>query len=209
MPNIIFFSESQHFAEDIKEQIALYAPEYNFYTEYDSEMVYDVVLLDDGEEIIRKIREYGFNVPIIYLLSKEDETIPFSSSDIVMKKPIKLDEFLDFLKSSINLFDKSESGYIKFNSYELRPMAKEILNERDGEVIKLTEKEVAILKYLYKSNKIVSKTDLLQDVWGYSPESSTHTIETHIYRLRNKVEEGSNPETQIIITEDGGYKLKI
>ncbi|MDD4556065.1 MAG: response regulator transcription factor [Alphaproteobacteria bacterium] len=209
MPNIIFFSENQQFSEDIKEQISLYAPEYNFYTEYESEEIYDLVILDDGEEIIKKIREYGFKVPIIYFLSKENETIPFTNSDIVMKKPVKLDEFLDFLKSSIYLFDKSEDGYVKFNSYELRPMSKEILNERNGEVIKLTEKEVAILKYLHKSNKIVSKTDLLQNVWGYSPESSTHTIETHIYRLRNKVEESNNPETQIIITEDGGYKLKV
>ena len=141
MPNIIFFSENKHFSEDIKEQISLYAPEYNFFTEYDCDAIYDLVILDDGDKILKEIRKYGFKVPTIYFLSNENEDIPFSSSDIVMKKPVKLDEFLDFLKSSIYLFDNSENGYINFNSYELRPMSKEILNERNGEIIKLTEKE--------------------------------------------------------------------
>ena len=82
------------------------------------------------------------------------------------------------------------------------------MNLRNNEVIKLTEKEVAILKYLYKSpERIVTKNELLQEVWGYAPEVTTHTIETHIYRLRQKVEH-ENPEAQLIITLDGGYRLK-
>ena len=95
-----------------------------------------------------------------------------------------------------------------FNNYELHPAAKEILNLRNNELIKLTEKEVAVIKYLYKAkDRIVSKTDLLQDVWDYNAEVSTHTIETHIYRLRQKVEQG-DADAQLIITENGGYKLK-
>ena len=88
-------------------------------------------------------------------------------------------------------------------------MAKEILNLRNNELIKLTEKEVDILKYLYKSgDNIVSKRDLLQHVWGYSPDVSTHTIETHIYRLRQKVEHGDE-SAQLILTNEGGYLLKM
>ena len=87
-------------------------------------------------------------------------------------------------------------------------MKKDIVNNKNNKSIKLTEKEVAIIKYLYKNrNRIVSKTELLQEVWGYSPDASTHTIETHIYRLRQKVEadEASDP---IIETVDGGYQLQ-
>ena len=85
---------------------------------------------------------------------------------------------------------------------------KNTLKEKKS-ALKKTEKEVAIIKYLYKAkDKIVSKNELLQEVWGYSPDVSTHTIETHIYRLRQKVEH-ENPDAQLIMTEDGGYKLKM
>ena len=85
----------------------------------------------------------------------------------------------------------------------------DIVNLRNGEETKLTEKEVAVIKYLYKfQDRIVSKNELLQDVWGYSPDVTTHTIETHIYRLRQKVER-DNIDAQMILTVDCGYQLKI
>ena len=106
------------------------------------------------------------------------------------------------------MIENSEEGYLRFNQYELRPLVKEILNERNNEITKLTEKEVSIIKYLYKAgNKIVSKNELLQEVWGYSPDVTTHTIETHIYRLRQKVEH-EDISAQLILTSDGGYQLK-
>ena len=108
----------------------------------------------------------------------------------------------------ISRFDNTSDGYLYFNNFELRPANKEIINLRNNESTKLTEKEVSILKYLYKSRgRIVSKNELLQEVWEYSPEVTTHTIETHIYRLRQKVEQNS-PEIQLILTDEGGYSLK-
>ncbi len=99
--------------------------------------------------------------------------------------------------------------YICFNQYIVRPIKKDIINQRNNEVIKLTEKEVAIIKYLYKSqDHIVTKNDLLQDVWGYAPDVTTHTIETHVYRLRQKVEH-EDADAQLIVTLDGGYRLKV
>ena len=78
----------------------------------------------------------------------------------------------------------------------------------DKEIVKLTEKEVSILQYLYKiRDRIVTKSELLQEVWGYNPDVTTHTIETHIYRLRQKVEH-EDKNAQLIITEEGGYFLK-
>lgn len=198
------------FYEDIKEQISLYDSEYEIHKEYNSDSVYDLIILDEGSEELKFIRKYGFRIPIIYFQGKEDKDIPFKDSDIVLQKPVALGGFLSFLKSSVYLFDSSSAGYIEFSDYELRPAAKEIFNKKTGNIVKLTEKEVAIIKYLYKANKPVTKTDLLQNVWGYSPESMTHTIETHIYRLRNKVEDGAVDESsQIILTEDGGYRLNI
>ena len=103
----------------------------------------------------------------------------------------------------------AKSKYLSHFLYFCRPISKEIINLNNGKIIKLTEKEVAVIKYLYKTkDHIVSKNELLQEVWGYNPEVSTHTIETHIYRLRQKVEQGDE-ESLLILTEEGGYKLKI
>ena len=116
---------------------------------------------------------------------------------------------MDELQSGINLYENSESGYLYFNDYVVKPVNKEIYNNRNNETVKLTEKEVSILKYLYKTrDRIVSKNELLQEVWDYSPEVTTHTIETHIYRLRQKVEH-EDAEAQLILTAEGGYQLKI
>lgn len=122
---------------------------------------------------------------------------------------MKLTTFLDELHACLNLFENSTDGYLSFNDYEVRPIKKDIINHRNNEVIKLTEKEVAVIKYLFKANeRVVSKNELLQEVWGYAPDATTHTIETHIYRLRQKVEHDDS-SAQLIITLEGGYKLKV
>lgn len=207
MPNILFFSENKGLVDDIKEQVSLYASEYNIYDVYDDEIIYDLILLDDVSHILKYIKEDGFKIPIIYFQSSDNKALPFTATDIVITKPFVLDRFLDLLKSSINIFDNSLDGSFFFGDYELLPLKKEIINQKTKEITKVTEKEVAILKYLYKAQeRIVSKNELLKEVWGYSPESTTHTIETHIYRLRNKVEKDVNSKP-VIITEDGGYKI--
>lgn len=215
MPNIIFFSENEGFIEDLREQISLSAPEYKVYAEaeYNPEIIYDLVLIDDQAHILNYIREHNLRVPVIYFTNKDNKKLPFSSTDIVVKKPFSLDSFLDFLKSSIASFFNKMEGSISLKCYEFWPMKKEIINKTTHEIVKLTEKEVAIILYLYRAihrahSSIITKTELLEEVWGYSPESTTHTIETHIYRLRSKVE-GTSTDYPIIITEEGGYRINI
>ena len=168
----------------------------------------DVYVLDDKSEKVAGLRQNHLKAPIILLEKAEKDNDGNAEREAVISKPFSLNDFLNKLRSCINVFENSSDAYLAFNNYELHPAAKEILNRRNNELIKLTEKEVAVIKYLYKSkDKIVSKNDLLQDVWDYNAEVTTHTIETHIYRLRQKVEH-DNPEAQLILTEDGGYKLK-
>lgn len=207
MPNMLFISDNQNFRQDLCEQITLYAPDFNIYDKEDTSVIYDVVVLDDKPELLKEIRAHQIKSPVIQLLSSGEE-VESNTLNILLHKPFALNDFLNQLQSSINIFENSTDGYLSFNQYELHPASKEILNFRNEELIKLTEKEVAIIRYLYKSqNKIVSKNELLQEVWGYSPEVTTHTIETHIYRLRQKVEQ-EDASAQLIITEDGGYRLK-
>ena len=199
MPNVLLLSDNQSFAEDLAGQIKLYAPEFTVYFDEKEAEPVDVYVLDDKSEKVAGLRQNHLKAPIILLEKAEKDNDGNAEREAV---------FLNKLRSCINVFQNSSDAYLAFNNYELHPAAKEILNRRNNELIKLTEKEVAVIKYLYKSkDKIVSKNDLLQDVWDYNAEVTTHTIETHIYRLRQKVEH-DNPEAQLILTEDGGYKLK-
>ena len=208
MPNMLLISDNPDFRQDLTDQITLYAPDFAVFEEEDEHTVFDVVVLDEKPELLKELRAHQIKSPVIHLLSAEDNNIEESPLNIIIFKPLSLNEFLNQLKSSIYVLENRAEGYLCFNNYELRPSSKEILNLRNKELIKLTEKEVAIIRYLYKAqNKIVSKNELLQEVWGYSPDVTTHTIETRIYRLRQKVEH-DDLSAQLIVTEDGGYKLK-
>ena len=207
MPNILLLSDNKDFAADLSEQIMLYAHDFTVLPQDDENSLIDMIILDEKAEDLENLRTHHPNTPIILLQKEGDDSVTSSVLNHVIFKPLSLEKLLNQIQAGINLLDNSEAGYLSFNRYELRPLQKEIYNERNGETIKLTEKEVAIIKFLYKNkDKIVAKNDLLQEVWGYSPDVSTHTIETHIYRLRQKVEH-DDASAQLIVTEDGGYKL--
>ena len=207
MPNILFLTSDKDFYADLSGQIALYAKDFQVMDSAEDTSLTDLIILDDKIQDLDVMRHLHPKTPIILLLKEGNNTVRESALNTVMTKPLSLENLLNQIRSSLTLLDNSADGYLYFNQYELRPIEKEIYNERNGETTKLTEKEVAIIKFLYKNkNKIVSKNDLLQEVWGYSPDASTHTIETHIYRLRQKVEH-EDTEAQLIMTEDGGYKL--
>ena len=103
-------------------------------------------------------------------------------------------------------YEHSEGAVFKLGAYEFRPAGK-LLIDPQGKKIRLTEKETNILKYLYRAGeKPVSREELLAEVWGYNAGVTTHTLETHVYRLRQKIE--SDPaQAKLLLTEAGGYKL--
>ena len=188
------------------EQIAHYIPKDEVFFEEEKDRLWDMIIVDENQEILKEIHQKRLQVPTIFLCRENKDV---DEANFVITKPLVLDSFLNLLQSIVNIYGNSQEAFLSFNQYELRPSHKEILNERNGEITKLTEKEVSILKYLYKTqNKIVSKNELLQEVWGYSPDVTTHTIETHIYRLRQKVEH-DDASAQLILTSEGGYQLKI
>jgi DNA-binding response OmpR family regulator len=94
----------------------------------------------------------------------------------------------------------------RLGAYEFRPAGKALLDDR-GRKIRLTEKETNILKYLYRAGeKAVSREELLAEVWGYNAGVTTHTLETHVYRLRQKIEPDP-ANARLLLTEQGGYRL--
>lgn len=205
MSNLLLVSNHQSFLEDLSGQIMLYASEY---TVNAPNAIPDIILLDEETEQLRSLQQKYPQTPIFVFLPKGSEKPEASTFVHYEIKPLLLTGLINYLHSAVNLAFNSDAGKIKFNCYELKPLSKEILNLNNNQMTKLTEKEVAVIQYLYKiKNRIVSKTELLQEVWGYSPDVTTHTIETHIYRLRQKVEQNDS-DSQLIITEDGGYLLK-
>lgn len=198
MAHILFISDNEDFAEDLKAQILRFAPDFSFV-----ENAPDLLLIDENSECCNELRQKYPTIPLIFLSAENKEN---DILNIYVKKPFSLMSFLDVLRAANNNLDNSADGYLTFNDYELRPNLREIVDIRSGDVIKLTEREIDILKYLYKNQgHYVSKSDLQRNVWKYNEEVATHTIETHIYRLRQKVEQKGG--RRLIITENGGYML--
>lgn len=199
MSHILFVSDNEDFAEDLKAQVLRFAPDFSFV-----ETAPDLLLVDENEELCKDLRQKYPSVPLIFLSMESKQN---NRLNIYVKKPFALMNLLDVLRAANNNLDNSEDGYLTFNGYELRPNLREIVDLPSGKVTKLTEKEIGILKYLYKTQgTYVSKTDLQLNVWKYSEDVTTHTIETHIYRLRQKVEQ--NGGRRLIVTDNGGYMLQ-
>lgn len=199
MTGLLISSDNSEFSEDLYRQIARFIADINF-----DEEKPDVIIVDENAAQKIALRRQYPNVPIIYL--SDNTNIEPDYLDIMLKKPIKLTELLDIIQAANHRLDNSQKGFLNFNRYELHPKQKELVDLVSGKIIKLTEKEVDVIKYLYKNfDKYVSKSDLQTHVWQYNEDVATHTIETHIYRLRQKIEsESSRP---LIITENGAYKL--
>ncbi|CAH1657947.1 response regulator transcription factor [Chelatococcus asaccharovorans] len=174
-------------------------------------VIMDVGLPDkDGRDAVKIMRESGFRAPIIMLtaLGGDADTVQgleAGANDYVVK-PFKFAVLLARIRAQLRQHEASEDAVFSIGPYTFRPSAKLLVNAR-GSKLKLTEKETAILRFLYRADqKVVGRDTLLAEVWGYNAGVTTHTLETHIYRLRQKIEEDPS-DARILVTEAGGYKL--
>ncbi|MCF4124079.1 response regulator transcription factor [Methylobacterium sp. SyP6R] len=174
-------------------------------------VVMDVGLPDlDGREAVRQMRQGGFRGPVIMLTGQVSDADTVQGLDAgandYVTKPFKFAVLLARIRAQLRQYEASEDAVFQIGPYTFRPGAKLLVGER-GSKLKLTEKETAILRFLYRAGRqVVGRDTLLAEVWGYNAQVTTHTLETHIYRLRQKIE--PNPATaSILVTEGGGYKL--
>jgi DNA-binding response OmpR family regulator len=173
-------------------------------------MILDVGLPDgDGRALCREFREEGISCPIILLTAADGDADTIeglkSGANDYVTKPFRFAVLMARVHAHLRSHEQSEEAVYRIGPYTFRPSAK-LLVEPEGKKIRLTEKETNILKFLYRSGDTVARDTLLHEVWGYNPAVTTHTLETHIYRLRQKIE--NNPgHAQILITESGGYRL--
>jgi DNA-binding response OmpR family regulator len=174
-------------------------------------LIMDVGLPDmDGREAVKLLRKGGFKSPIIVLTGHDSESdtilgLEAGANDYVTK-PFRFAVLLARIRAQLRQFEQSEDATFSIGRYTFRPSAKLLLDER-GQKIRLTEKETSILKFLYRAGeKVVGRDILLHEVWGYNSGVTTHTLETHIYRLRQKIEREPSV-AELLVTEAGGYKL--
>lgn len=174
-------------------------------------VLFDVGLPDmDGREAVKLLRKTGFKSPILMLTATDSDADQILGLDAgandYISKPFKFAVLLARIRAQLRQHEQSEDAVFSIGSYTFKPAGKLLVDPKGGK-IRLTEKETSILKYLYRAgDKVVSREMLLHEVWGYNEGVTTHTLETHIYRLRQKIEtDPSNAE--LLITESGGYRL--
>ena len=175
-------------------------------------VIMDVGLPDlDGREAVRMLRKNGFKAPIIMLTGHDTDSDTVlgleSGANDYITKPFRFAVLLARIRAQLRQHEASEDAVFNIGPYTFRPSSK-ILVSPKGNKVRLTEKETAILRYLYRAGQqAVSRETLLQEVWGYNSGVTTHTLETHIYRLRQKIEPDP-ANARLLLTESGGYRLQ-
>ena len=184
--------------------------------EKSKQSLYDLVILDvglpdmDGREVCRLMRKQGVKCPILMLtghITDADTILGLDSgANDYITKPFKFPVLLARIRAQLRQHEQSEDAVFSVGQYTFKPSEKVLITE-DEKKIRLTEKETNILKFLYRANDgVVARDVLLHEVWGYNAAVTTHTLETHIYRLRQKIESDPSNAT-LLVTESGGYRL--
>ncbi len=178
---------------------------------------FDAFLLDvglpdmDGRELCRRLRQAGVRAPILMLTGADSDADTVSGldagADDYVTKPFRLSVLLARLRAHLRQSEQSDDAVFTIGPYTFRPSAKLLTDPSGRRKVRLTEKETAILKYLYRAGEQpIARDRLLGEVWGYNAGVTTHTLETHVYRLRQKIERDP-ARAEILVTEPGGYRL--
>src|SRR5690606_3933828 len=178
--------------------------------------IYDLVILDvglpdtDGRELCKKMRKQGVKCPILMLTGHDGDAdtilgLDAGANDYVTK-PFKFPVLLARIGAQLRTHEQSEDAVFQLGPCTFKPAMKMLIDERDRKT-RPTEKETNILKFLYRATEgVVPRDVLLHEVWGYNAGVTTHTLETHIYRLRQKIEPDPS-NARLLVTESGGYRL--
>ena len=221
---LLIVDDDDALREMLNEQLQLHEEFVSFEAESGAkalEMVkadyYDIIILDvglpdmDGREVCRLMRRNGVRSPIIMLTGADTDSDAIlgldSGANDYVTKPFRLGVLLARLRAHIRQHERSDDALFTIGPYTFQPSARQLYDNENSKKIRLTDKEVAILKYLFRaSDRVVGRDVLLDEVWGYNAAVTTHTLETHVYRLRQKIERDP-ANARILVTEPGGYRL--
>ena len=221
--HILLVDDDQSLREALIEQLALYdefklsaAETSGQAIQFVQDQRVDLVIMDvglpdmDGREGVRAMRKAGFKSPVIMLTGQGSDAdtvlgLEAGANDYVVK-PFKFAVLLARIRAHLRQHEASEDAVFQVGPYTFHPGSKLLVSDK-GSKTKLTEKETAILRFLYRAGrKPIAREVLLQEVWGYNAQVTTHTLETHIYRLRQKIEADPG-NARLLVTDAGGYRL--
>jgi DNA-binding response OmpR family regulator len=225
MKNILLIEDDPALQNGLAE--ALKAEFYNVTTASDGETGYktakrnkfDLIILDlmlpfkDGFEICKDLRKEGSITPIIMLTSKKDEIDKIIGLEIgaddYMTKPFSLKELLARIKAVLrrSQADPFEPEEVNFDSINLNFKKQEAY--KDGTAVKLSATEFRIIKYFIQhEGEVITRTQFLDDVWGYDAFPTTRTVDNYILAIRKKLEnDPANPDHFLTI-HSAGYKFQ-
>ncbi|MEQ8194953.1 MAG: response regulator transcription factor [Rhodospirillales bacterium] len=176
-------------------------------------IVLDVGLPDmDGRDTCQVMRRNGIVCPIVMLSGLEADSdailgLDRGANDYVTK-PVSFNVFLARIRAHMRQHERCDDAELTIGRFIFKPSTKKLIDEGNNLKINLSEKETSVLKRLYQSgNNGISKGKLLSEIWGYNPTAETHTVETHIYRLRQKIEDDPS-DPKILVLGKNGYRLK-
>ena len=176
----------------------------------------DLILLDiqmpdgNGIDICQRLRRNGFAKPIVMLTAKGAEGdivlgLEAGANDYIIK-PLRFSELIALIQTQLRQFRASDDARFEIGNLSFVPANKILHVIGSDQMQALTEKEATILKFLYRAfPNDVTKDELLAEVWGFQNGVTTHTLETHIYRLRQKISRLT--KKQLVLTIEKGYRL--
>ncbi|MDE1148963.1 MAG: response regulator transcription factor [Azospirillaceae bacterium] len=172
---------------------------------------FEAILLDhslpdlDGATICARLRQAGVSCPILLMMPEGEVPPDTVGASEHLAKPFRIGTLLARLRLHVRQ-GPAEDPPPRIGPYEFRADAR-TLRDGTGAETRLTDKEAQILAYLHRAEgAVVSREQLLDQVWNYNEGVTTHTLETHVYRLRQKMERDPANAT-LLVTEPGGYRL--
>jgi DNA-binding response OmpR family regulator len=168
----------------------------------DGLIIIDFVEPEARAQALRAVRARGFDGPVLLLGAQGPGQLP---EDEPIPRPVRLGALL----ARIDAHWAPAGAFCRLGPYESIPAERVLRHVETGAVVRLTELERRLLAFLAECGGApVDRDRLLRAVWGYGPGLETHTVETHIWRLRQKIET-DDPATHFLLTEPGGYRLTV
>lgn len=169
--------------------------------------------LEETAQICKKWREKNMNMPVFIITNIQDDSEAIRLLDAgandYLSKPFRMTLLVARLRAHLRQYDRSSDAILSIGPYWFRQDSATLIHKDSKEEIRLTDKEAHILRHLYHAAPhVVGREKLLDEVWGYTGNISTHTLETHIYRLRQKIELTPH-NASILVTENRGYRLNL
>ena len=161
---------------------------------------FKIVFADNENFLKKEVRKFND-----FLIISEKKYLNIGNQFVLNNTPINISKLIENINIEFLKIQFNSQSDLKINNYTINLNSRELLMKSIK--LKLTEKEVNTIIYLSRADKPVSVEELQEEVWNYQSDIDTHTVETHIYRLRKKILNVFN-DSQFIISEKNGYQIK-